>query len=450
MGKRHLNTLSLAEKTNRSQGRPSGRRCSIHSSSRANTLSASHRSRRGPRRKEKSRVVVGWAHGPPAEIVIASRPMKNGALGSQRAVDTSIAFLLSAVALVGASSEGFAQSAAPEVSPPPAAYPAPGYGQQPPAAYPAPGYGQQPPAAYPAPGYGQQPPAAYPAPGYGQQPVYQQPGYQQPANQQPGYQKPGYQQPGYQQQYPQQGYPQGQFPQTGYQFPQGLPPTDCFPACRPGFICSQGACLSLCNPLCSHGQTCTENRQCVGTALGDLQEGVADPGWARGAAILGFIATPVVLGLGIASAAKHKDQWTAIGLGAGATGVTGVVVPIVAVGGGSARKNPRVNGVLALRIVGWITYGLVMADATALIAMGVAEVDPGMGPIVAGTALAGVSLISMSIDAIAGASEASASPEPRVASSPRLEVSPFLAPLPRASRVGASAEGGLVGVLGRF
>lgn len=45
-----------------------------------------------------------------------------------------------------------------------------------------------------------------------------------------------------------------------------MPPAaavDCFPACRPGFFCYQGACRSACNPPCLAGEVCQDDGQCV-------------------------------------------------------------------------------------------------------------------------------------------------------------------------------------------
>jgi hypothetical protein len=36
----------------------------------------------------------------------------------------------------------------------------------------------------------------------------------------------------------------------------------CFPACREGFTCHQGQCVSLCNPACPAGLECVEGRRC--------------------------------------------------------------------------------------------------------------------------------------------------------------------------------------------
>jgi hypothetical protein len=38
---------------------------------------------------------------------------------------------------------------------------------------------------------------------------------------------------------------------------------DCTPACRPGYACVQGECVSACNPPCGAGEVCTASLQCV-------------------------------------------------------------------------------------------------------------------------------------------------------------------------------------------
>ncbi|MEM9071753.1 MAG: hypothetical protein AAGE52_24805 [Myxococcota bacterium] len=38
----------------------------------------------------------------------------------------------------------------------------------------------------------------------------------------------------------------------------------CFPECRPGFVCSpEGQCVSICNPPCGEGQICTAEARCI-------------------------------------------------------------------------------------------------------------------------------------------------------------------------------------------
>lgn len=47
--------------------------------------------------------------------------------------------------------------------------------------------------------------------------------------------------------------------------------SECFPACREGFLCHEGRCVSACNPPCAQGEVCTAERTCV------AQSGATDP-----------------------------------------------------------------------------------------------------------------------------------------------------------------------------
>jgi hypothetical protein len=40
-------------------------------------------------------------------------------------------------------------------------------------------------------------------------------------------------------------------------------PYECYPACRSGFECHNGNCVSKCNPPCPNGQNCTDSGDCV-------------------------------------------------------------------------------------------------------------------------------------------------------------------------------------------
>ena len=48
--------------------------------------------------------------------------------------------------------------------------------------------------------------------------------------------------------------------------PSAAPSPECFPACRAGFICHQGACVSLCNPPCPSGYACSSTATCEAQA----------------------------------------------------------------------------------------------------------------------------------------------------------------------------------------
>jgi len=40
-------------------------------------------------------------------------------------------------------------------------------------------------------------------------------------------------------------------------------PSECAPACRSGYVCLEGTCVSACNPPCGAGETCTDAGECV-------------------------------------------------------------------------------------------------------------------------------------------------------------------------------------------
>src|SRR5687768_15033305 len=42
--------------------------------------------------------------------------------------------------------------------------------------------------------------------------------------------------------------------------PPGAPA--CFPACRAGYFCHQGSCVSMCNPPCPSNQVCIDGTRC--------------------------------------------------------------------------------------------------------------------------------------------------------------------------------------------
>jgi hypothetical protein len=208
----------------------------------------------------------------------------------------------------------------------------------------------------------------------------------------------------------------------------------CTPACRTGYLCHQGTCISACNPVCGDTEVCTNAGQCVSkcnplcganetcTADGQCQSTLVAPppnlqpslvptdrppteNWAPLAGKLG-IATAVVVGA-LVTAIVIVDE-TDFGVPAGSVAIlaTGVMVPVVAAGGTSARKSPGVIGSPGLRLTGWIFYGLAIADGLALLGLAISDAD--IPPAVTASVglLGTTSAVFMSLDAFESGKQA--------------------------------------------
>jgi hypothetical protein len=174
----------------------------------------------------------------------------------------------------------------------------------------------------------------------------------------------------------------------------------------------QGQCVSLCNPPCGASESCTAMGECVrppgnttmppdvNTRVYVMPSRPADPGWASGAG--------VTLGLAIGSEATKDEQIPSLPLGVSATVLVAIAGPITAVGAASARDGGDVKGALGLRIVGWVAYGIMLAEASVLIGLGVNEIEPPDGVILSVGALGATSLFSFAGDAFFSAAEANA------------------------------------------
>jgi hypothetical protein len=153
----------------------------------------------------------------------------------------------------------------------------------------------------------------------------------------------------------------------------------CFPACRTGYLCHEGRCISACNPPCGAGETCTSAGECISAAppaaplIGETARAAApmhaaDPGWARGAFYFGAVSVAADIALTAAVMATNPQQAaTSRVLGAWSIAVFGISVPMTALGGNSARTHPGVTGLPRIRIASWIGYALTLGEAAWLL-----------------------------------------------------------------------------------
>lgn len=150
------------------------------------------------------------------------------------------------------------------------------------------------------------------------------------------------------------------------------PPAACVPSCRSGYFCNEGQCLSRCNPPCSAGATCLENGECTAPTVPSTSPvgQRVNRGWATGAGVMGAVSAGIIVVLTGVTMALNGDS-AANYSGAVAILFTGVAVPITAIGAGSGRWDPRIPGSVALRVVGWVSFGLAMVNA--VVALGSAS-----------------------------------------------------------------------------
>ena len=157
--------------------------------------------------------------------------------------------------------------------------------------------------------------------------------------------------------------------------------------CKGDRICVQGSCQDPAAP---------RSRQSVAVDNGSQSYADGDAGWTIAAGILGLVATGGILGLGGAAAATSEEQIPALPLGAAATVLGAVMIPIAA---GGARSGSE-RGPTIVKVFGWITYGLFLANAVGLLALGAAEVDIDyIGPIASTIGFGALSGVLFSVDA---------------------------------------------------
>lgn len=187
---------------------------------------------------------------------------------------------------------------------------------------------------------------------------------------------------------------------------------ECVPACRSGYCCHEGQCISQCNPPCPAGSTCLPNGECA-AATAQTAPSAAGPGlrvnqgWGTAAGVVGAVSAGVILALtGVTIAINGTDAATYVG--AVASLFAGVSIPIVAVGAASSRWDPQIRGASGWRITGWIAYVLCMVDALVAVGIGVAGYTfPSYGIASIG-ALGVIAAVSHMIDAFSSASQAEA------------------------------------------
>jgi hypothetical protein len=196
----------------------------------------------------------------------------------------------------------------------------------------------------------------------------------------------------------------------------------------------------------------------AGSGAAAAVEEKADTGWAMGAGITGIISAVGVLGLSVGAAVNVDDTLTSMSMGGTAT--LGLIVfgPVVSAGARSPTGE-GVHGSTGLKVGGWVTYGLGVANAVTLLLMGAASAagddvlldDATMAGLITVTGLLGAtSLTLFSIDAFIARGQAARQMAVRSSDQDAgLRIAPVFAPIaPPAQHPGAA--GMSVGLAGSF
>lgn len=219
-------------------------------------------------------------------------------------------------------------------------------------------------------------------------------------------------------------------------FAQGADGDVCTPACRSGYLCNKGTCISACNPVCGDTELCTGTGQCVSKcnplcggneacgadgqchatltttpptnpfgAQQPMLPTPGDEGWASTAGKVG-VGTAIAVAAVVAAIIVVDDADFSVPVGSVATVAGGIVVPVVARGAASARTRPGAVGMPGLRLTSWIFYGLSIADAVTLIGLTAGGADIPAGVTASVGVLGTTSIIFMSLDAFESAKQA--------------------------------------------
>lgn len=120
---------------------------------------------------------------------------------------------------------------------------------------------------------------------------------------------------------------------------------------------------------------------------------------AKNGAILGGVLVIPILGLGITSGAIYDNPELTIPMGAAATLIGAIGIPIVAHMASKTRKSTGVEGNPALRLAGWIGYGLALSDAVIILSLAAGGTDTSGGPTYSVAVIGSVASILMALEA---------------------------------------------------
>lgn len=120
---------------------------------------------------------------------------------------------------------------------------------------------------------------------------------------------------------------------------------------------------------------------------------------AKNAAIIGGALVLPILGLGITSGAIYDNPELTIPMGAAATLIGAIGIPIVAHMASKTRDKTGVEGNPGMRLAAWIGYGLALSDAVIILGLAAGGTDTSGGPTYSVAVIGSVASILMALEA---------------------------------------------------
>jgi hypothetical protein len=154
------------------------------------------------------------------------------------------------------------------------------------------------------------------------------------------------------------------------------------------------------------------------------------PGWALGGALIGFASAGIGFGVATASAATTGHLVPSLPLGALATLIFGLSVPLAAMASSSVRNGAYVSGSVGLRVAAWVLYGVTLGLAVVAVILGFSVEIP--APVIMALATSGLAAaVLMSIEALVARSQASDAVEKARRADAAVRVAPYFAVAPQ-------------------
>lgn len=168
--------------------------------------------------------------------------------------------------------------------------------------------------------------------------------------------------------------------------------------CKGDRVCVQGRCQNPTSAPAPSGVVVVPSAPPNTVIVPQREPDPPRDGWTMAGSVIGIVSAAAVLGLGTAAAAtvEEDEDFPSAPLSGTASLLGGVLIPITAIAATSATER----GSTALKVVGWISYGLFIINSGVVFANRITDNDaPYVAMIAPMTALGVISSLSFAADA---------------------------------------------------